>query len=59
MITLLLLYFVPFTICLLFAKLESDNRLDREHLVRCAMFPVMNIVTAIAVIHRVLTKLVK
>lgn len=57
--TILLVYFIPFTICLLFAKLEKDPRLDKNHLVNCAMIPVFNIITAISVIGNVLNKLVK
>lgn len=57
--TLLFLYLIPFIICILFAKFERDFRLDRNHLIKCAMIPIGNIITALTVIYEVLKKLVK
>jgi len=53
MLIFLLVYFVPFTICILFAKFDKDPTLCRHHLVKCAIIPIGNIVTMTSVVYTV------
>ena len=59
MLIFLLVYFIPFTVCILFAKFQKDPGLDKPHLIKCAMYPIANIITMIGVIYHIILKLVK